>query len=130
MQVKDALTFAKEAFGVMKNDPKALYLLGRVLAHSGEPGRAKARRVLVCAFHRTERGQAYQNAIAKDKYCTDAVISLVRCTDVRMVDGVSAGWICKRISHRLHRSGSRISWRSWWVSLHSLGAHCGRKLIL
>lgn len=88
MQVKDALTFAKEAFGVMKNDPKALYLLGRVLAHSGEPGRAKARRVLVCAFHRTERGQAYQNAIAKDKYCTDAVISLVRCTDVRMVDGV------------------------------------------
>merc|ERR1712166_905717 len=54
-KVKEALTIAKEALQLMKNDPKALYL----------EGRAKARK-------------AFTNAIAKDKYCTDAVISLVR----------------------------------------------------
>lgn len=65
-KVKEALTIAKEALQLMKNDPKALYLIGRVLAQTQSvEGRAKARK-------------AFTNAIAKDKYCTDAVISLVR----------------------------------------------------
>ena len=65
--MKEALTCAKEALQLMKNDPKVhpllepcviiscdvqtLYLIGRVLAQSGEPGRAKARKVRAFELH-------------------------------------------------------------------------------
>lgn len=63
-KVREALAMAKEALQLMKNDPKALTLIGLVLMHTQE-GKEKARK-------------AFENALRFDPHCTDAILALVQ----------------------------------------------------
>jgi len=63
-KVREALAMAKEALQLMKNDPKALTLIGMVLMHTQE-GKEKARK-------------AFENALRYDPHSTDAILALVQ----------------------------------------------------
>jgi len=63
-KVREALSMAKEALQLMKNDPKALTLIGLVLMHTQE-GKEKARK-------------AFDNALRYDPMSTDAILALVQ----------------------------------------------------
>jgi tetratricopeptide (TPR) repeat protein len=62
-KVREALAMAKEALQLMKNDPKALTLIGLVLMHT--EGKEKARK-------------AFENALRYDAHSTDAILALVQ----------------------------------------------------